>query len=336
MNGCEVSGNGTGLDCWMFDGTTGDFGFILDQCTVSDNVGDAMTGWAAGSFMVVEFELTNTTVNNNGGDGAEIYQGWVIATNCEFRNNGGDAIAIEGFGSATLDQVVISDNGGGIYASGYDLRPGGVGLQSSTYHNNESGIYLGPGEVGEILIVNSIISDTHSASPPCSPIADVSCSVIFGNAGGDEACAAQGPDNVVADPLYCDEETGNLFLAAESPAAPGNSPGTCGLIGALPVACSTTSIPSSGTPPALAGRLWVAPNPIVRSGELRWPSSSGTEVRLYDVAGRLIASQRAIAVAGAELSISWSSLVGGRDIAPGVYYATIGDSDLRARVVVVR
>jgi hypothetical protein len=58
--------------------------------------------------------------------------------------------------------------------------------------------------------------------------------------------------NFQADPQFCGTaERGNLFLQSDSPCAPGNSPtpepleDDCGLVGALPVGCSTAPVKRS-------------------------------------------------------------------------------------------
>jgi hypothetical protein len=50
-------------------------------------------------------------------------------------------------------------------------------------------------------------------------------------------------NNRLTDPLFCDPDFGNFYLRSNSPCAPG-SPGGCGLIGALGVACGAVSVES--------------------------------------------------------------------------------------------
>jgi hypothetical protein len=73
--------------------------------------------------------------------------------------------------------------------------------------------------------------------------------------GGDVACNDAWPDaisdvggnldfenNISADPLFCDDESGDLRLAFQSPCAEDNAPHGCGLIGALPAECDLTPV----------------------------------------------------------------------------------------------
>jgi len=49
-----------------------------------------------------------------------------------------------------------------------------------------------------------------------------------------------GPTDFYADPMFCDEPNRDFHLSTKSPCAPANSPSSCGLVGALPTACSAT------------------------------------------------------------------------------------------------
>lgn len=74
-----------------------------------------------------------------------------------------------------------------------------------------------------------------------------SCNVFWGNALGDYSPASFIFDPVVADigadPLFCNPEYEDWSVRANSPCAPGNSPG-CGAIGAWPVGCGAVSVES--------------------------------------------------------------------------------------------
>jgi predicted outer membrane repeat protein len=74
-------------------------------------------------------------------------------------------------------------------------------------------------------------------SRDCQPV--LQCCDIYGNAGGDWAGCIEDQagirGNFSADPLFCDPESGNLYLQTTSPCRPSAS--DCGLVGALPVGC---------------------------------------------------------------------------------------------------
>lgn len=75
----------------------------------------------------------------------------------------------------------------------------------------------------------------------------VACCDIFGNVVGNWVGCLSGLDgqsgNFSADPLFCNEASGDYSLHSNSPCAPGNHPdgAACGLIGALDVGCGLTT-----------------------------------------------------------------------------------------------
>ena len=104
------------------------------------------------------------------------------------------------------------------------------------------------------------------------------------------------------------------------------------------MACATPiGIADAGTPP-VAPILRVTPNPMRGVGLIEWSGVGGrkTELRLYDVAGRIVA-QRVESGAGGELP--WTTLVGSGGVPSGVYFLEIGDGRVvhaRVRLVVIR
>ncbi len=71
-----------------------------------------------------------------------------------------------------------------------------------------------------------------------------SCNVFWDNSHGDySAWITPPPPDIVADPLFCDVGVLDFTVHANSPCAPGGSPG-CGAIGAWAVGCGMVSIES--------------------------------------------------------------------------------------------
>ncbi len=71
-----------------------------------------------------------------------------------------------------------------------------------------------------------------------------SCNVFWDNShGAYSAWITPPPPDIVADPLFCDVGVLDFTVHANSPCAPGGSPG-CGAIGAWPVGCGMVSIES--------------------------------------------------------------------------------------------
>jgi hypothetical protein len=134
----------------------------------------------------------------------------------------------------------LGPEGGGIFI--YDQN-GLYRLSSCTLVRNSAA--LGAGVLVsyygiELTVKNTIIaSSTSGEGIACSgslntPV--LSCTDIFGNAGGDWVGSIADQYGIngcfAADPRFCDPRVGDLTLAEDSPCAPAHSPAGCGLIGA--------------------------------------------------------------------------------------------------------
>jgi hypothetical protein len=126
------------------------------------------------------------------------------------------------------------------------------------------------------------------------------CCNLDGNAGGDwVGCIADQygvNGNFSADPLFCDPPSGDFALATDSPCAPENSPGECGLIGAWPVGCD---VPMGAVEAPVAGgvlrlgSVWPTPaKDAVRIACVVPPGRIGAPVmlRIHDLQGRCVRS----------------------------------------------
>jgi hypothetical protein len=86
----------------------------------------------------------------------------------------------------------------------------------------------------------------------------LSCCDIYGNAGGDYVGPIEGmmgvDDNICEDPLFCNAPD-ELTICEFSACAPDYSPGTCDLIGALPVGCTCTTSIGEGAADATWGAI---------------------------------------------------------------------------------
>jgi predicted outer membrane repeat protein len=192
------------------------------------------------------------------------------------------------------------------------------------------------------IIANSPDGGAVGCTLATSPF--FSCTDIFNNTGGDwiGCIAGQGgsSSNFSADPLFCDVTNDNYGLDSKSPCAPGGMPGTCGLIGALPVACGVIDVADSAAPAAPAGAK-VTPNPIASTGLLEWhnPEAGSTNLYLYDATGRLVASRELGHRVQGRQHASWGQVVGGESVPAGVYFLRVkapASEDQVVRVVVAR
>ena len=192
-----------------------------------------------------------------------------VVERCWIHDNPGDVAHMEGGDGQSdylrLDNCVIESNGGGIWNNSYDvslvmdsclyMNTGGVKVRggraiitNSTFANLHGvGVHLVypfADSFGESYISNNIIAVSDEAGiqvsshPEAQWQLNVSCSDIYGNAGGNyvgipDQTSLNG--NISADPLFCDTANGDFSLQASSPCSADSN--TCGQIGALPVGC---------------------------------------------------------------------------------------------------
>ncbi len=155
-------------------------------------------------------------------------------------------------GHSTIEECLFEDSHGGPNGSwGCAVEVGGeVAISGCTFVRaiGKPAILVDSG--GSLDLDHTIIAfgtDGSSAvfCEDAESVVVVSCSDIFGNAGGDWVGCIAGLDgeagNISADPLFCDAATGDFALRADSPCASANS-GECGQIGAYGVGCGTTAL----------------------------------------------------------------------------------------------
>jgi hypothetical protein len=191
------------------------------------------------------------------------YRGSPLIRNCVFEDNvawQGGAIHCQ-LSSAVFENCVIVNNratelpGGGAFVGDADIV-----FRACTFSYNESGvdpsgdrqgggisIHANSFSTSSVILEHCIVS--HSSRGEAifcdeRSTATISCTDIYGNAGGDWvgsiANQAGQNGNFSLDPIFCDIERGYFGLAENSPCAPGAS--LCGLIGALEVSCTTSGV----------------------------------------------------------------------------------------------
>jgi hypothetical protein len=161
-----------------------------------------------------------------------VFEDCVIVNNRATELSGGGVFV--GDADVVFRRCTISHNESGVDASG-DREGGGISLKAQSFATSS------------VIIEQCIVSySSRGEAVFCDErsTATISCTDIFGNAGGDWvgsiADQAGKNGNLSADPVFCDIERGNFGLAENSPCAPGAS--LCGLIGALGVSCTTSGI----------------------------------------------------------------------------------------------
>ncbi|MFH1278279.1 MAG: hypothetical protein ABIK65_07865 [Candidatus Eisenbacteria bacterium] len=136
-------------------------------------------------------------------------------------------------------------------ASGIASREGTI-RGNTCVENTGYGLVVGYGN-----LYNNISAGNGLDGISAYNAGNVTCNDSWGNGGQEYSFLGTISDttgNNSADPLFCNPLAGDYSIASESPCAPGNS-GGCGLIGALPVGCTATSVPAGSFEPSSWGRV---------------------------------------------------------------------------------
>ncbi len=340
-------------------------GFRSENMSIQGTGGAVLSIDAAPTFQSCYFE--SNSVAYLGGGAISCQGGGLALEECDFRLNAADyagAILAQQV-TLAIDRCVFVGNSAGLFAGALSVNDCTALVRHSTFDGNfatiEGGaidceysnaefdhctlygnfVYQGSGGgmlviAGAVRITNTIIAfgtgGEALAGGGAAP--ELRCCDLYGNAGGDWIGFIAGQlgvnGNICGDPLFCAAQSGDLTLHANSPCAPENSPGGCGLIGALPVSCGVNGV--AGQPArAPEFRLTVTPNPV-RSGAT-FTFGGGTESRMleiYDCKGRLVDRLR--------LTGQRTTWLPGERVTAGVYFARLSGAarDQSAKFLIVR
>ncbi len=257
--------------------------------------------------------------NDSGGDGAAVFTlstsrfTRCIFTGNETQSSGG---AVKSYTSElTFQSCLFINNRAGNEGGAIWIEEGGsLDLVNCTFYGNvcPDGSAVHSGYHTQTHFHNCIVAFGQGYPVSCRYSAPTFyCSDVYGNAGGDwVGCGLdqqQGvAGNICFDPLFCDPTGGDFRLQPESPCAPFSpySP-ECDLMGALPVGCPSSDVPEQATPLQPAGLLPIRPNPSFGPVSILLPrvvAAAGTSVRVevYDAAGRIVRTLRAVTRGRAE------------------------------------
>jgi hypothetical protein len=340
----------------------------ISECTFEDNVGKRGGAvWCSGvsSPTMTDCVFTGNVATSMGGAVMSFGAGSdPMLTDCEFTGNaassaGGAAVAIESaptFDGCAFTANLVPIRGGALFGNGampffvdcvFDgnaATEGGAlalldcspSITNCTFHASDAtlggSIYIWRQSLpSDALIDKTIIAfGVAGEAVVCAggATAEVSCSDVFGNAGGDwTGCLAGqlGQDgNISEDPLFCDAANGDLRIETGSPCAPPQS-GACGLIGGLPAGCETTAITAQPAPPVPVS-LRAYPMPFrAGAGLIEWVSEEPASVtlRLYDPLGRLVMSRDLGRRAAGTQQVAWRDVIAGAQLASGVYFVQL-------------
>ena len=279
---CTFAQNNSGADggaVWVWGGpsTPTFLGCLFEENVSSQDGGGIATEYVTSE--ILECRFTSNTADSEGGGLFCIRGGSVTMIRlCSFEGNvaqhGGGAYGR--YGPGVVEECVFvgneaSDIGGGLMLKGVSshlvtacvfyeniaVRGGGVAFWEGETAPEFDGCTIATNEAGEggglfakesnPVIGNTIVAfngpgNAVSCETGGDPV--LTCSDLFGNAGGDWVGCVAGQagtnGNFSSDPLFCDAGYGDYTLAANSPCL--DTPG-CGLVGALGKGCEgTTSV----------------------------------------------------------------------------------------------
>lgn len=287
--------------------------------------------------------LTNVTFTENtaayGKGGGLLCQtapdGTLTMTSATFLDNtaatDGGGMACAGSTMPTISYATFARNSA-VAGGGLDVAGGAVKIDHATFCANDAsgtggGIHVDAASTLDLdTSIVAFSTDGEGVAIGGFTPASVSCTDIYGNAGGDWigvlAPLQSMNGNLSVDPLFCDAPGDNYTLAADSECLPANN--SCAqLIGAHDQGCP----PSTGLPDQGGTVLAVhpaAPNPFGHRTSLSYelPYGGAVSVLVFDASGRRVRTLCDSEHQAAGLrTLVWNGCDdGGRPVASGVYF----------------
>jgi hypothetical protein len=309
-------------DCVMFDNAAYYGGAMRVQTGGSPTLEDCVftENWAYGDGAITvlfsSITLTRCGFFENSGltEGAGAVwcrNGSVVAEECTFAGNyskyDGAGILVTDNGTATITGCTFFGN--------------------SATDGTALSVWSGTVTIENTIMAFGVRGDAVNIWEDC---AEISCTNIYGNAGGDWTGCLTGElginGNISTNPLFCDPDNGDFGLAALSGCLPGNN--TCGvLIGAHGQGCDTPTGIREGEAVRTPGLfLHNYPNPFNPATNISFHMGEKTfaRVAVYDVKGRFVKLiVEGILDAGVR-EFSWDGTDSeGRPVASGVYFCRL-------------
>jgi hypothetical protein len=348
VTGCWITGNEAPSGAGLF--VRGYSTLQISNCIINDNFVNLANGAGGGvtlnaSTMTMSNCVINDNISSSSGGGFAISESIASITGCDIVGNRttaaygpGGGIMVDFNSDVTVENCLIARNevqgteplsdGGGVRASfAIQLTLRRCTIAANTAPSNSLG-----GGVSAFwctpTIEKCIIShSTAGKGLLCDEEGsfNVSCTDVFGNAGGDALCGTDGGNNFSQNPLYCDLASNNFYLQAASPCLPGQHPngaGACGgsRIGAYGQGCWPLDVEE--TVPA-ASLLGGRPNPFRSTTEIGFtlPRAGRASVRVFDPAGRGVRTLIDRLLPAGEHREVWDGAdQAGRPLPSGVYF----------------
>ena len=314
----EVGGLADGGAIYTESGTR----LTVARSTFTNNTTAGFEGGDAGAmFTGGRATVDSCEIAGNEGMGAILSTAPLIVRGSVFHDNiaGYGSSGIHSQDSLTVSNCVFRDNHGSFEATILGAGPSRIQHNTLAY-NADLAIFANLGGP----VSGNIVAHNRQGVSAYEKVV-LSCNDLWSNDQGNYVAM---PDptgtknNISADPQFCDPDARELMLFDTSPCAPGAS--ACGLIGALPVQCTVTTV---GDAPGHAYALApVRPNPA--RGPLTFafelPHAAWVRLEVLDVTGRHLATVAAGAFAAGRHEARWSGIAtDGSPAAPGVYLVVL-------------
>ncbi|MBM4131810.1 hypothetical protein FJ250_12420 [bacterium] len=318
---------------------------VIDGCTVHANVINAAFGNGGGiaaqsaTPTITDCVITDNVTLGYGGGVAFVQEAGGLIEDCLIEGNDaagtyslGGGIAVSQSDPVIRRVTIVGNTCSGFYAEGggidISFTPSPV-IENCTIAGNATsangfggGISLQWGAAPTItrcIIVGATAGEglwCLSATPV------VTCTDIWGNAGGNALCGTDGGGNFSANPLFCGTAGREYNLAAGSPCAVGARPGApCGglLIGAKASGCGASEAPVPAAPELAAGNTPNPFNPLTTIWfELRQPGA--VTLAIHDLRGAHVLTRTWDRAPAGRTEFVWQGLDDeGRALPSGVY-----------------
>ncbi|MBK9471488.1 MAG: right-handed parallel beta-helix repeat-containing protein [bacterium] len=318
---------------------------VLDGCTISFNVINASFGNGGGIAVqsatptITDCVITDNETLGYGGGVAFVQDAGGLLENCSILRNDaagtyslGGGVAVSQSAPVLRSNVIALNTCSGFYAEGggidVSFTPSPT-IENCTIADNATSVNGFGGGISvqwgaEPVITRCIIAGADAGQGvwclSATPV--ITCSDVWGNAGGDALCGTDGGGNFALDPGFCGTVAKPYGLVPGSSCAPGSRPGApCNglLVGALPAGCG-----ASAAPLPLAAKLDAGntPNPFNPATtiwfELR--QAGPVTLRIHDVRGAQVYTRTWDQAAAGRTELTWRGIDdAGRPVPSGVY-----------------
>lgn len=222
--------------------SSGTGGSVVEENLIVDNLSDTCAAGVYMSGIEGPVWIRNNVFTGNVGRYAAVRSEhtelFVQANLCTANVSEKYCVANE-YGLFTAEGNVLIHND----ASGIVTREGTI-RGNTCVENTGYGLVVGYGDLFNNISVGNGLDGIGAYNAN-----SVTCNDSWNNGGDDYDFSGPVSDtsgNMSLPPLFCNPDGGDYSIASESPCAPEHS-GGCGLIGALDVGCTATSVPAAGS-----------------------------------------------------------------------------------------